>query len=263
MILLGTSGYSFDDWVGPFYPAGLRKGDFLTFYAERFPAVEVNSTYYRIPSPSVLYQMERKTPERFEFVVKLNQAMTHESSRDMAIYDQFREILRPLKDPGKFGGLIAQFPWGFKDSPKNRDHLAFLRERFPADPLFIEFRHISWINEEVIALLRRLELGYVAVDEPQLPGLVPPVVHKTTGIGYVRFHGRNAKDWWGRGGGGDRYDYLYNEDEIREWTDKIRTLEADTSKTYVFFNNCHAGRAIQGARMLERLMELDLGAGKG
>jgi uncharacterized protein YecE (DUF72 family) len=205
--------------------------------------------------------MERKTPASFEFVVKLNQEMTHRLSRDPALYDQFRAILRPLEDPGKFGGLIAQFPWGFKESRDHRDHLAFLRDQFPGSPLFIEFRHDSWIKDDVLDLLRTLDLGYVAVDEPRLPGLVPPVVHRTSGIGYVRFHGRNAKDWWGRGGG-DRYDYLYNEDELREWVGNIRDLEAQTSKTFVFFNNCHAGRAIQGARMLERLMELNMGGAR-
>lgn len=261
MILLGTSGYSFDDWVGPFYPRGLRKGSFLDFYAERFPAVEVNSTYYRIPHPSVLHQMERKTPEGFVFVVKLNGEMTHKLSRDGALFDQFRAILRPLEDAGKLGGLLAQFPWSFKDNRPNREYLEFLRERFPEAPVFVEFRHDSWMNDDMLELLRRLDVGYVAVDEPRLPGLVPPVAHRTSGTGYVRFHGRNAKDWWG---GNDklRYDYLYNEDELRGWLDNIRDLEASTSKTFVFFNNCHAGRAIQGARLLERLLGLDFGGPK-
>jgi len=258
MILLGTSGYSFDDWVGPFYPPGLRKGAFLDFYARYYPTVEVNSTYYRIPHPSVLYQMERKTPENFVFVVKLNGEMTHKLSRDPALYDQFHAILRPLTDAGKFGGVLAQFPWGFKDAPENRDFIAFLRDRFPEMPAFVEFRHVSWLNDEALDLLRRLDLGYVSVDEPRLPGLLPPIVHRTADTGYVRFHGRNAKDWWG---GNDklRYDYLYNENELGEWLQNFRDLEAHTTKTFVFFNNCHAGRAIQGARMLERMLELDLG----
>jgi uncharacterized protein YecE (DUF72 family) len=256
MILLGTSGYSFDDWVGPFYPSGLRKGSFLDYYARRFPTVEVNSTYYRIPHPSVLYQMERKTPEGFVFMVKLNGEMTHKLSRDLPLYESFHAILGPLIDAGKFGGVLAQFPWSFKDTATNREFLEFLRERFPDAPVFVEFRHDSWMNESMVDLLGRLGLGYVSVDEPRLPGLLPPVAHATTETGYVRFHGRNTKDWWG---GNDklRYDYLYNEEELRGWLDRIRDLESKTAKTFVFFNNCHAGRAIQGARLMERLLGLD------
>src|SRR5213076_127952 len=96
-ILVGTSGYSFKDWVGPFYPAGMKSSDFLAFYAERFPVVEVNTTYYGIPRPELLEKMERKTPPGFRFIAKLNQAMTHEGSTDAAIYRDFLAAIEPLK----------------------------------------------------------------------------------------------------------------------------------------------------------------------
>ncbi len=252
-ILVGTSGYSFADWVGPFYPPGTRSGDFLRHYAEHFDAVEVNSTYYRIPHPRVIEQMERKTPPRFRFVVKLNQAFTHEGVEDPALARSFLDAVAPLKAAGKYDGLLAQFPWGFQRSPASEAHLARLRERFEGEPLFAEFRHESWAAPGLAALLERLGVGYCAVDEPRLPGLMPPVALRTTADAYVRFHGRNAQNWWGRGGG-DRYDWDYSERELGEWLARIAELARQARQTYVFFNNSHAGQAARSAKLMQDLL---------
>jgi uncharacterized protein YecE (DUF72 family) len=273
-ILIGTSGYSFADWVGPFYPAGMRSGDFLAFYSERFEAVEVNSTYYRIPHPRVLEQMERKTPPGFHFVVKLNQAMTHQGSRDPALYRDFLSVLEPLKRAGKYDGVLAQFPWGFKRTDANRRHLDALRGLLPGEPLFVEFRHDSWLTPHLEPSLRSHGIGFCAVDEPRLKGLLPPVTMLTTEDAYVRFHGRNAKNWWGgsgdrpsqqgdlsdavRPGGtrasGDRYDYDYSEAELKEWLGRIAGLAQQARRTYLFFNNCHAGQAARNAKLMQELL---------
>ncbi len=256
-VAVGTSGYSFADWVGNFYPSGIRKGDMLKEYSRHFAVVEVNSTYYRIPHPIVLRRMEEKTPDGFEFVIKANQEMTHKQSRDPALYRTFKDAIQPIIEAGKFSGIIAQFPWGFKHTPENRAHVGFLKEQFPEDPLFVEFRNSSWISEETFEELRQAEIGYCSVDEPNLRGLVPPVARVTAGQGYVRLHGRNAKTWWGRGGG-DRYDYLYSEDELREWLRKIKDMSKKARKTFVFFNNCHAGQAAKNARLMKELLNLPL-----
>ena len=252
-ILIGTSGYSFADWVGTFYPPGMRSGDFLSFYARHFNAVEINSTYYRIPHPRVLDQMEKKTPEPFHFMVKLNQAMTHDGSRDPALYRQFLSVLEPLKQAGKYDGLLAQFPWSFKRTPEHRKHLAAMRDLLDGEPLFVEFRHASWITPELEPSLRQHRIGFCAVDEPQLEGLLPPVTLLTTEDAYVRFHGRNARTWWGRGEG-DRYDYDYNREELGEWLRKIATLAEQARRTYLFFNNCHAGQAARNASLMKEMM---------
>jgi uncharacterized protein YecE (DUF72 family) len=274
-ILVGTSGYSFADWVGPFYPPGTRSGDFLSFYSGHFQAVEVNSTYYRIPHPRVLDQMERKTPPGFHFVVKLNQAMTHQASRDPALYRDFLAVLEPLKRAEKYDGLLAQFPWGFKRTDANRRHLEAVRGLLPGEPLFVEFRHDSWLTPQLEPSLRAHRIGYCAVDEPALPGLLPPVTMLTTEDGYVRFHGRNARNWWGGDRGaptgdlsgasllgetsaprasGDRYDYDYSEAELREWLGKIAGLAQQARRTYLFFNNCHAGQAARNAKLMQELL---------
>ena len=252
-LYVGTSGYSFPDWVGPFYPPGMRSGDYLTYYAKQFGCVEVNSTYYRIPNPRVLSLMEKKTPEGFRFVVKLHQSMTHEAGLEPALYREFLAAVQPLKDAGKYDGLLAQFPWGFQKSEAAKKHLEHLRELLAGEPLCVEFRHASWMHRQLPEWLRERSLGYCAVDEPVLPGLVPPVVHLTTDTGYVRFHGRNAATWWGRGGG-DRYDYDYAERELLEWVERVRVLAERAKQTYLFFNNCHAGQAARNAKLMEELL---------
>jgi uncharacterized protein YecE (DUF72 family) len=272
-LLIGTSGYSFADWVGPFYPPGTRSSDFLSYYAQHFDAVEVNSTYYRVPHPRVLELMEKKTPPGFRFVVKVNQAMTHERSLEPPLVRDFLAVLEPLKAAGKYDGLLAQFPWGFKRTVENESHLAALRESLAVEPLFVEFRHVSWAAPGMEEWLRGHRLGFCAVDEPRLEGLMPPLTLLTSDDAYVRFHGRNAQNWWGRrapaeqppGGGqgqvaersrgsGDRYDYDYAAEELREWVQKVRELAERARRTYLFFNNCHAGQAARSAKLMQELL---------
>lgn len=285
-ILIGTSGYSFADWVGPFYPPGTRSGDYLAFYAHHFDVVEVNSTYYRIPHPRVMAQMEQKTPAGFRFMVKLNQAMTHEGSRAPGLYGEFLAAIEPLKQARKVDGLLAQFPWGFKRTPQALAHLEVLRERLPGEPLFVEFRHDSWNVPETGPWLRERRLGFCAVDEPALKGLMPPVTMVTAEDAYVRFHGRNVANWWAGGErrsgapapaaeeprdlfghappvrvaegrprpGGDRYDYNYSAPELESWLGKIQALAQQARRTYLFFNNCHAGHAARNAKLMQELL---------
>ena len=265
--------------MGPFYPPGTRSGEFLSYYATQFGCVEVNSTYYGIPEPRVLAQMERKTPPGFRFIVKLNQAMTHEYATEPALYERFLEVVRPLKDAGKYHGLLAQFPWAFKREERAKRHLEHLRERMRGEPLWVEFRHDSWMHPKLPEWLAERSLGYCCVDEPALPGLVPPVTHVTNGVGYVRFHGRNAKNWWGSGraeaaglpivaervrsstapairGSREqlRYDYDYSERELAEWVARVNALAQQAKQTYLFFNNCHAGQAARNAKLMEELL---------
>src|SRR5688572_4315800 len=196
-IILGTSGWSFPDWVGHYYPPGTDRSQMLDFYAREFPAVEVNSTYYRIPHSRTFEAIQRKTPPGFEFVVKTHHDMTHLQSRDPQLYRDFAQSIRPLREAGKLTGILAQFPYAFRRTPEHEDFLRRLRDLLGGDePLFVEFRHRSWMDEDVFRDLDREDLGYVSVDEPDLPGLVPPVARVTGSIAYVRFHGRNKDTWW-------------------------------------------------------------------
>lgn len=260
-LCIGASGYSYDDWVGSFYPRGTPRSDFIKFYASKFSVVEVNATYYRIPPPRNFAAMAQKTPPHFQFVVKAHQDMTHNQSREQSLYHSFLDAVQPLRDAGKFEGVLLQFPFSFRNETRTRSHLAFLRQQLPGMRLWAEFRHESWATPPVLEYLRRLSLGFCAVDEPALPGLMPPMAPATTDTGYVRFHGRNAATWWG--GGHQRYDWEYTPGELTEWLDRIRALASETDRTFIFFNNCYMGRAVKSARILQRLLgiptELDLG----
>jgi uncharacterized protein YecE (DUF72 family) len=263
-VLVGTSGFSFPDWDGVFYPLGLPPAQRLGFYARYFPALEVNSTYYRIPHPLVMRQMAEKTPPDFEFVIKANRQMTHEAQAADAVYRDFLGCLEPLREAGRFHGVLAQFPWAFRRTPETLRHVLELPERLGGVRLFVEFRHESWAAEEVFRSLTDHTIGYCSVDEPALAGLMPPLARRTGDTAYVRLHGRNARHWWPRGQAKDegagklRYDYDYRREELQEWLVKIRELAERASKTYVFFNNCHAGQAARNARLMMDMLQGDL-----
>ncbi len=257
MIHIGTSGYSFKDWKGPFYPVKITSSEMLSFYARHFKLVEINSTYYAIPRVEVFERMAENTPPDFQFMVKANSGMTHERSDNQSIFDRFEDAIQPLVEAGKFKGILAQFPWSFKNTEENRQYLKLCKERLAEYPLIVEFRHISWILEPLFGFLRDMGISYCAVDEPNLPGLVPPKTAATTDLGYVRFHGRNAEMWWG-GDAAQRYNYLYTEQELKEWVPKIKQLAASTQEIYVLFNNCHAGYAAKNAKTMQNMLQPDM-----
>jgi uncharacterized protein YecE (DUF72 family) len=171
----------------------------LDYYVRHFATVEVNATYYRIPPPSTLDAMERKTPPGFEFVVKAHHDMTHDQSLDADLYRSFARAVEPLRMAGKLSGVLAQFPYAFRRNADSEAFLLEMKRRLPEAPIFVEFRHVSWVRDDLFPWLEERGLGYVSVDEPDLPGLVPPVARATGEIAYVRLHGRNKENWWGKG----------------------------------------------------------------
>jgi uncharacterized protein YecE (DUF72 family) len=255
MIRIGTSGFSYQDWVGPVYPAALKEQDYLPFYAREFSAVELNVTYYRVPSPRVVEGWVRRTPDGFLFSAKAHQSITHE--REAPDFGAFAHALEPLVSSGRMGCVLAQFPNGFANTAENRDYLRRLREGFRELPVVVEFRNADWAAEPTLALLRELEFGYCCVDEPPLRGLMPPLAVATGPVAYVRFHGRNTATWYSHKEAWERYDYTYRQDELRAWAPKIRALDAAAELTLVYFNNHFRGQAVTGARDLGQIL-LDL-----
>jgi uncharacterized protein YecE (DUF72 family) len=256
MLYVGTSGYSYDDWEGPFYPAGLRKGDRLPFYAKHFGATEVNSTFYRILPPSAMAGMARKVPGQFRFAVKANRMITHDIGPQTGkALEDFRASLEPLLQTGKLGCVLAQFPYSFHNTAASRRHLTEIADRMSDLPTVVEFRNREWLAEPVLEFLRERRLGFACVDQPQLEGLIPPLVVATSDIGYVRFHGRNAAKWWQHEQAYERYDYLYTEAQLREWLPKVQELAAKTRETYLFFNNHYMAQAVVNAQQLLGLLQ--------
>ncbi len=253
-ILIGTSGFSYDDWRGFFYPNDMKKADMLAYYARKFRAVEINSSYYGIPPPSTFERMAQKTPDGFRFSVKANKDITHAPDVDLSVCRQFVESVQPLIDARKLGCLLAQYPWSFKRTETNASRVRQLRGEFGDIPLVVEFRNYSWASEETFALLKDLGIGYCCVDEPRLRGLMPSVAMATSDLAYVRFHGRNAEKWFEHEAAWQRYDYLYSRDELEEWEPKVKRLASKAKEAYLFFNNHYQGKAAQNAQMFAQML---------
>jgi len=262
-LLIGTSGFKFDDWKSSFYPAELKPANWLNYYAERFNCLEVNASYYRLIHPATFSQMAKKVPEGFEFTVKAYKSLTHEIGEESeSDFETFVESLKPLLEAGKFGCVLAQFPTSFRNTAESRAYLAELQDRFHDNevPLVVEFRNHDWIAQSVFDFMREHRVGFCAVDEPQFKTLMPPIAMATSDIGYVRFHGRNYQTWWKGGAGGkDRYDYLYSQEELEEWVPKIQQIAQASDKVYVFMNNCFQGKAAKNALQMRELLQRELG----
>lgn len=254
MIYFGTSGFSYKDWVGPYYPEGTPRQEWLEYYARDFNVTELNFSYYRIPSASTLERLVAKTPKGFVFTLKAHQDMTHNRKRDERVFTEFVDSLEPLIESGKFGCILAQFPWSFRPDEEGLRYLRFLRQQLPDLPVVIEFRRREWIRDETFDFLRDNNLGYCCVDQPRFKSLIPPIAVATSPIAYVRLHGRNAKKWWQHDEAWERYDYTYSDEELEEWVPKVRKLDEQADKTFVFANNHWQGQAVQTARQLQMLL---------
>ncbi|HLN50801.1 MAG: DUF72 domain-containing protein [Thermoplasmata archaeon] len=246
-ILLGTSGWDYPEWVGKVYPPG-GASDKLRYYADLFPIVEVNSTFYRLPAPSVAASWVRRTPSRFRFAAKFPQTITHQLrlvSTDEEL-GRFLAMLRPLREAGRFVAALLQLPPSLPFEPGTvRAFYASL----PRDlPVAVEFREPSWLRPESYALLREFGLAHVIVDGPHLP----ISLETTAPFAYVRWHGHGDPLW---------YDYTYSAKELSDWVPRVRALAEKVGTVYGFFNNHFRGDAAVNCRTLAE--ELGLRAPEG
>ena len=255
MIKIGTCGFSYKDWQGPFYPSGLSPRDRMVFYSKCFPAVEIDSSYYYIPTPATMDAMARRAEGRVEFSVKAHRDMTHSREQYADALPAFRACLAPLHAAGCLACVLVQFPFAFKASQDNADFLRRLPTDLAPARVVVEFRHASWATDETFRLLTELGLAYCVVDAPHLPNLPPAVVRATAAPAYVRFHGRNAAKWWTHQESWERYDYLYSESELRDWVSPIRDLAGAAGICFAFFNNHARGQAVVNATMLGELLK--------
>jgi uncharacterized protein YecE (DUF72 family) len=285
-IRVGTCSWADEALSKHFYPPGLPAGDRLAYYAEHFDTVEVDSTYYRLPVESMVERWAERTPDGFVMHVKAFGVMTRHpvkltqlptDLRDEApaddrgrverpsrefraeIFSRFLAALEPLRAAGKLGGILFQFPSYVVYKPASLDYLSWAREQLGEHELLVEFRHSSWYEEnvrgEVLSFLDQLGAGHVVVDAPRIEGaknLPPTVLAVTSPTAYVRFHGRNAETWNKRGGSAaERFDYLYSDDELREWTKPLRALSEQAEQAFVFFNNNATSPGPRGTRIAQ------------
>lgn len=262
-IRVGTCGYSYADWIGPFYPRGTPRRAMLEYYATAFGAVEIDSTYYAVPQPRTFASMAERTPSGFRFAVKAPGAATHLPADAAALppeVDDFRAALEPLAESGKLTCVLLQFPHGFAPSPAATRRLRALAHALREHDLVAEFRHRAWQSGETLELLGELGIGWCNVDMPGFSKLLRPSADAVGPIAYVRFHGRNLREWWRPSTPDARYDYEYRAEELQPWVDRVADLRASAGvrETLAFFNNHRRGQAVRNAEMFREMLEARL-----
>jgi uncharacterized protein YecE (DUF72 family) len=290
VIRIGTCSWTEKSLIesGAFYPRDLVSAEQrLRFYASRFDTVEVDSSYYSIPTVRMTQAWADRTPDKFLFHVKAFGALTGHSINPVDLPDDLRDMLpaadrelesvhvsdpaplramagalvaalAPLKSAGKLGFVIFQSPPWFTHKKANREYLLYCKEMMSGLPIAVEFRHGSWLTRQhaadLFSFLQEHKITYITCDEPQLGNLatVPFIPERTTCIAYLRLHGRNAESWQLRGD--QRHEYLYDAKELGVIARAARLLGERTRMTFVMFNNCHGGNAINNALQLRKML---------
>jgi uncharacterized protein YecE (DUF72 family) len=239
---LGTSGWYYKEWIGPFYKKGEKR--MLHAYGRVFETTEINSTFYRYPEKKTVMGWARYSPPDFVFTAKLPKLITHEKRLDLDAgveedLEKFCNLMRILLFEGKLGCLLIQLPPRYE---YNIEHLASFLQVLPPDFNFaIEFRNLSWIRKETWDLLAKHNIAYTIVDEP----LLPPEINITSNIAYFRWHGKGEKPW---------FNYKYSEKELKPWIPKLKSTAMKVKKTYGYFNNHFHGYAPENClQVLEML----------
>jgi uncharacterized protein YecE (DUF72 family) len=292
-VRIGTCSWADEALSKHWYPPGTPAQARLPWYAEHFSTVEVDSTYYRVPTEQMVRGWAERTPAGFVVHVKAFGLMTRHPvkleqvppdlreglpvddrgrvdrpPRELrgVVFAAFLDALEPLRTAGKLGGILFQLPPYVTWKPSSLDYLEWANEQLRGTPMLVEPRHRSWFAEDVRAeLLRWLEergMAWVVVDAPKVDAANVPetLVAATSPLAYVRFHGRNAGTWNHRGGSAaQRFDWCYGEDELREWVGPLRELAGEAEEAYAFFNNNNqtngVAQAPAGAQLLRKLLE--------
>lgn len=269
-ILIGTSGYDYPEWRGVFYPAKLKRSDFLPYYAMRFNALELNNTFYNMPTAERLLSFWERSQGQLRFSVKANRLLTHEVGRDwQSAAQDFRSALKPLAQNGSLASALFQFPQSFHYTDQNRLYLSALLAQFRGLPVVVEFRHAEWIRPSVFDGLAQRGASLAFCDMPELRNLPNqncsqvqegglPFAGK---IAYMRLHGRNASAWYAKENGPQdkngsaRYRYDYSDDELSDFVPIIQQAASQGRQVQVFFNNHPDG---SGAKNAKRMREMVL-----
>jgi uncharacterized protein YecE (DUF72 family) len=267
---IGTAGFSYKDWVGTFYPRGMKKSQHpLGYYAQFFDCCEINTTFYGHLRPEwgkKWCDLVAAASPDFQFTAKLYQGFTHAPAA--VVQPTSAETIRPqpedetlakqgldsLAERGRLGAVLLQFPISFKNTDANRDYLASLLERFKEYPLVVEVRHLSWNEAQVLAAFAAKSVAFCNIDQPLLGRAIRPSQHVTAPLAYVRMHGRNYKEWFEADNRNDRYNYLYTEKEVADWSERVKAMATKAEKTFVVTNNHYKGQAAANALEIKQLL---------
>ena len=257
---IGTAGWSYRDWEGIVYPSRKSAGfHALLYLAKYINCVEINSTFYRPPSFSLSLSWTKKVENfpTFLFSVKLHQVFTHQrQDLSRADVDIFKKGIEPLIARHRLAAILIQFPWSFTANTSNYDYLYRLFNDFNEFPLALEVRHETWNRPEFFRLLKDNNVAYCNIDQPIFNNsIAPSAVCTKSEFSYVRLHGRNYANWFKQGAGRDaRYDYLYQQDELRDWVDRIKELGKQSNWVFVITNNHYRGQALANALQIKNMI---------
>jgi uncharacterized protein YecE (DUF72 family) len=255
---IGPAGWSYKDWWGMVYPVPKPPAFHeATYLAQFFDAIEINVSFYRPVAAKTaagwLRRIERNP--NFRFTAKLWRGFTHERTAGAEDERVFKEGMEPLREAGRLGALLLQFPWSFRNTIESREYVARLRARFDEYPLVLEVRHGSWSEPGVLDFLAGLDIGLCNIDQPVFRKSIAPSALTTSAVGYIRLHGRNYKSWFTENSfAGERYDYLYSVAELDPWVDRIKAVEASARDTYVVTNNHYLGKGVVNALEISSLL---------
>ncbi|MFP3044711.1 MAG: DUF72 domain-containing protein [Thermocladium sp.] len=246
MVLVGTCGYSYRDWVGSVY-RDIRYA--LSAYTRLFRLVEIDSTFYSMPSKQMVESWSRRFPTGFHVTMKVPRTVTHDKRLmiNMNVMDdinRFIDLVRPLMGKELLKALLIQLPPSLRFDEDRLESFISILPMSGGTSWAIEFRHISWIRNETFRLLEKYNISYVVVDEPGMPFMA----RKTADLSYVRFHGHGKNIW---------YDYLYSVEELRNKLPQLMELGA-YGELYILFNNHPGGRAVLNALQLSQLLGIEL-----
>ena len=258
-IRIGTAGWSYKDWEGIFYPPGMQRKKIhpLEYVARFFDMVEINTSFYGHIKPELAGIWCRKAAAvnpNFVFTAVMEPTSAATIKPTDEDEEQAREGLDALAGEGKLGALLIQFPVSFKNTSLNREYVEQLSRQFIEYPRVVEVRHSSWNNPETIAHFARMNLAFCNIDQPQIGRSLEATEHVTTGIGYVRLHGRNYDQWFDSDNRNDRYDYLYTEQEISGWKERVERIAHQAEVVYVVANNHFEAKSGVNALEMKHLL---------
>jgi uncharacterized protein YecE (DUF72 family) len=286
-ILVGTSSWADPGFVEEWYPPGMAAKDRLPWYAERFDAVEVNSSFYAIPEPGTVARWAEITPERFVFDYKLHRALSRHAAQVDSLPPDMRdgldvgprgrvrltpelerelvartlEAVKPLEQAGKMGAFLLQLTPSFSPSRHELDELENLLDALGDRPLAIEFRHRGWVEdnriESTLEWLTEHRAAYVAVDAPKEVHVpIMPDVDAVTrpDLAYLRLHGRNAEGYLKGKTVAERFGWDYSDEELEEVAKRAKGMAEDAEFVHVMFNNNRGADAPTSARKFRMLM---------
>jgi len=254
-LYIGTSGYDYPEWKGLFYPEKLARAKFLEYYSTQFNSLELNGTYYRMPTAEQMRRMNERSGGKIKFSVKAFKDLTH--ALDKSLYQtlifEFKKALDPLRNDNLLLCVLVQFPESFHYEKHERLYVDSLLKELSDIPVVMEMRNIQWQNEQVLNALRQHNIGWCITDNPALKNLPKLNFTSTADIAYIRFHGRNAAMWY-KGDNVSRYDYLYSDMELQAFVNPILELLKQTKIVQLFFNNHAKSQATVNAKKLEFLL---------